>query len=363
MFIWEILRPDAIEVLDNKKARKSLKNYFGILFNKRKRKAELCKSVEIEFRENSPLEELWEIHDNAMREFRKLEIEAEKSISENYVSEIKIERKEKNLLDLKIAIADKIFEHCIFCERRCRVNRKRGKTGFCGVLEARIASKFMHHGEEPELVPSYTIFFSGCNFMCRFCQNYDISQSITGVYYPPEAIGREIDSVKARNVNFVGGEPTPNLNYILKVLKHSNKLASVWNSNMYLTEEALKLLEGTQDVYLTDFKYGNNECAFKYSGVKNYFDVVSRNHKLAAKQGEVIVRHLVLPNHVECCTENVVKFVAEELGRETRFNLMFQYRPLYKARECGEINRRLTEGEMEKAIEIVKKYNLENWIT
>lgn len=363
MLTWEILRPDAIEVLDDEKARKSLRNYFGILFNKRKRRAELCKSIKVDFNENYSLEELWEKHEDAMEDFRKLERDVEKSMAEDRADAFEIKPEEKNLLDLKIAIADKLFERCIFCERRCRVNRKKGKTGFCGVLEARIASKFMHYGEEPELVPSYTIFFSGCNFLCKFCQNYDISQSITGIYYPPEIIGKEIDNIKARNVNFVGGEPSPNLNYILKVLKHSNKLASVWNSNMYLSIEAMKLLEGTQDVYLTDFKYGNDECAFKYSGVKNYYEIVSRNHKLAAKHGELIIRHLVLPGHVECCTENVVKFVANELGRETRFNLMFQYRPLYRARECEEINRSLTNEEMQKAIEIVKKHKLENWIT
>jgi len=353
----ELLRPDAIEILEDRKAVESLKNYFGMVAGKRERKAEVCKSIECNFDIDSDEEGLWRLHGEKIKEYRELEgkvVSGEK---------IKLKKAESSLLDLKIELASRIFRHCEFCERNCSADRSKGKTGFCGVLEPKISSMFHHYGEEPELVPSYTIFFSGCNFSCRFCQNYDISQSAAGEHIDAKLLGKELDEIKAKNVNWVGGEPTPNLNYILEVLKHSAKLPSVWNSNMYMSEKALKLLEGTQDVYLADFKYGNDECALKLSRVHNYVDLVLRNHKIAGKQAELIIRHLVLPNHLECCTRNVVKLVSENLGKKVRFNLMFQYRSVYKAYTCEEINRSLTKEEKERALEIVKDVGLENFIT
>jgi len=353
----ELLRPDAIEILKDRKAVESLKNYFGIVAGKRERKAEVCKRIECNFDANSGEEELWKLHDEKIKEYREVEEKAAGS------EKVKLKKPESSLLDLKIELADRVFRRCEFCERNCSIDRYKGETGFCGVVEPRISSMFHHYGEEPELVPSYTIFFSGCNFSCRFCQNYDISQSVAGESIDAKLLGKELDEIKARNVNWVGGEPTPNLNYILKVLKHSKKLPSVWNSNMYMSKKAMALLEGTQDVYLADFKYGNDECALKLSRVHNYVDLVLRNHKIAGKQAELIIRHLVLPNHIDCCTRNVVKLVSENLGKEVRFNLMFQYRPVYKAYMCEEINRSLTGEEKERALEIVKDFNLENFIT
>ncbi len=132
---------------------------------------------------------------------------------------------------------------------------------------------------------------------------------------------------------------------------------------MYMSEEAMRLLEGTQDVFLTDFKYGSDDCALRLSKVKDYTSIVKRNHRLAKVQGELIVRHLVLPNHVDCCTKEVAGFVAKELGVNTRFNLMFQYRPMFKAHNYDEINSRLTTQEISDAQVIVKDAGLKNVIS
>jgi putative pyruvate formate lyase activating enzyme len=262
-----------------------------------------------------------------------------------------------------------MLHSCRFCERRCGANRKKGEKGVCGVGESsRMASEFMHHGEEPELVPSYTIFFNGCTFKCVFCQNWDISQfPEDGVEVSASALAKLVDSARgegARNVNWVGGEPTPNLHTILKTLtKLKTNIPSVWNSNMYMSLEAMKLLFGTQDIYLTDFKYGNDACALRLSKIPRYFEVVSRNHRLSFADSELIIRHLVLPNHLECCTKPVLRWIAENLGKMVRVNLMDQYRPCYQALEYEEINRRLREEEFQRAVEIANEVGLQNFIT
>jgi len=111
-------------------------------------------------------------------------------------------------LEQKAIHARGILESCRFCERRCQVNRLKGERGFCRVLEPKIASEFLHLGEESELIPSYTIFFSGCTFRCVYCQNWDISQfPDRGVYMKADTLANMISGVNARNVNWVGGDP------------------------------------------------------------------------------------------------------------------------------------------------------------
>ena len=155
----------------------------------------------------------------------------------------------------------------------------------------------------------------------------------------------------ARNVNWVGGDPIPNVPFILTVLRaidSQRPRPQVFNSNMYMTEEVMRLLDGVVDLFLADFKYGNDECAERLSRVKGYFGVVSRNHRLAAQQAELIVRHLVLPGHVDCCSIPVLDWLREDLG-PVRVNVMDQYRPQYRAHEHADIARRPTTGEFLRA--------------
>ena len=151
----------------------------------------------------------------------------------------------------------------------------------------------------------------------------------------PEKLAKIIDLRRRQgsmNVNFVGGDPTPNMPYILRTMKNSmENIPVVWNSNLYLSEQAMKLLDGFVDLYLTDFKYGNNTCAMKLSGISNYCQIIRRNHKMAYKSGEMIIRHLILPNHVECCSKPLLKWIADNLGLDVVLNIMPQYRPTYNA--------------------------------
>ncbi|MEM2890051.1 MAG: radical SAM protein [Candidatus Hadarchaeum sp.] len=363
--MWRILRPDAVEVLKDERARSALYRYFAVMEKKLPARFQVCKHVDVGVDLSSDTDDLWQAHAQGLKELRAI-------LSKLDSNQLELETLNKpkiSLLDLKIELARRILKSCRFCERRCGADRVAGEKGTCGVGEtSRISSEFMHHGEEPELVPSYTIFFSGCTFKCQYCQNWDISQyPEEGVPVSPTSVARLIENAAeegARNVNFVGGEPTPNLPTILEALKLCQaNIPSVWNSNMYLSLESMELLSGTQDIYLADFKYGNDKCAQRYSKVPRYFEIVARNHLLAFKDAELIIRHLVLPNHVECCTRPVLKWIADNLGFMVRVNIMDQYRPCYRADHFEEINRHLTREEFSKALGIAEEVGLRNVIT
>ncbi len=265
----------------------------------------------------------------------------------------------KGMMKKLIDKAYEIYGRCHLCEHRCGIDR-RERMGRCKARLGSIASHFFHYGEEDVLVPSYTIFFSGCTFNCVFCQNYDISQFQAGIYIEAEKLAWIIDGIvgRARNVNWVGGEPTPHLPYILEVLeKCSANLPQVWNSNMYCSVETMDILKHVMDVYLTDFKYGNDGCAERLSKVKNYWEIVTRNHEIAYRQGEMIIRHLVMPNHIECCSIPVLEWIADNVP-DAAVNVMAQYYPTYRAFEYEDINRRISNEEYQKVYSHAVKLGL-----
>lgn len=264
------------------------------------------------------------------------------------------------LLGEKAQDAASRLASCSFCERRCGANRLEGEKGYCGVVEPRITSEFLHLGEEPELVPSYTIFFAGCTFRCVFCQNWDISQNPqAGATIRADTLAKMIERAGGINANWVGGDPAPNIPYILEVLTHlQGNVPQVFNSNMYLTKESMGLLEGTVDVYLTDFKYGNDKCAKRLSDAPNYWGISTRNHTLANAQAELIIRHLVLPGHVECCSIPVLEWIGANLGDTVRVNVMDQYRPEYKAYSHDDISRRPGRREYVDVVERARELDL-----
>ncbi len=274
---------------------------------------------------------------------------------------------EHSMLELKAELAGRVVRTCTLCERRCGVSRTEGLAGWCGVLEPRIASDFLHMGEEPDLVPSYTVFFSGCTFDCVYCQNHDISrQPRSGRVLSCADMAERIDATaargtqtgRARNVNWVGGDPTPNLAFILAALSECNaNTPQIWNSNMYMSTEALALLDGVIDVYLADFKYGNDRCARRLSDVQEYMRVTTRNHLLAREHAEMVIRHLVLPGHLDCCTRPVLEWIAENLD-DVLVNVMDQYHPEHRAREFPDLIRPLETDEYEEAVEIALELDL-----
>ena len=323
--------------------RALISDYFKILEEKRTAKFLQCKHIPVSFNSSESTDGLWKKHDKAIQNVKLSDVQPKKS-----------------LLDLKIELASRIFQECHFCERRCEVDRRK-KFGNCGVKQPRVTSEFLHIGEERILVPSHTIFFSGCTFHCVFCQNWDISQVNSGIYIEPEKLVNVIHNRNlqgSRNVNWVGGDPTPNLLYILKVLKECNdNIPQIWNSNMYCSSETMKLLDDVIDLYLTDFKYGNDDCAKRLSKVDNYFEVIKRNHKIAHDNGVMIIRHLVMPNHVDCCSKPVMDWISKNLPNAC-VNIMAQYRPEYHAYHYDGISRRVSMDEVLQVKEYADKLEI-----
>ncbi len=357
-------------------APKYLKRYFKVQRNEMPALFKITERIPVQFDSDMQLEELRKIHKQEIEEYRKLrenlELEAANALACTDPSDrlmlltevfLALPKASPSLLDLKVAIVDRIMEKCHCCGWRCGVNRKAGEKGFCRLTYfSNYASEFLHMGEEPELVPSHTIFFAGCTFACIYCQNWDISTCPeAGTLIEPRKLAKLIDLRKmhgARNVNFV--TPTPHVHTVLKIIREiSVNTPVVWNSNMYHSPEIAEILEGVVDVYLGDFKYGNDVCAQKYSKIKNYLEIVQPNFEFAYRTAEILLRHLVLPGHLECCTKPVAEWVAKNIPH-IRFNLMFQYRPCYRAMEYPELGRRLTPEEEVRAIDIVKEAGIED---
>jgi putative pyruvate formate lyase activating enzyme len=359
-----ILRPDSIEVLRDEACRASLSRYFDIFEGRKLAKFQICKRMPLDFQEDAAEGDLWGLHDRAISSFREFERGIDLGGPRAMAG-----APGKSLLDLKIHLAKRILESCRLCQRRCGRNRAKGELGYCKCgAEIHVSSIFEHLGEEPELVPSGTIFTNGCTMACLHCQNWSISQWYeVGRPYSPKSLAMEVDALKARgcrNANLVGGDPTPWLPQWLEAFKYVREnIAVVWNSNSYYSEEAAKLLAGFADVYLLDFKYGPGRCAERISSAPSYWDVATRNLLAAKEHGELIVRVLVLPGHIDCCAKPVLEWIARNLGAGTRVNIMDQYRPEWRYYEVEELRRRLRREEFQEVISYAREIGLKNFIT
>lgn len=272
-----------------------------------------------------------------------------------------------DLLQVKARLGREALRDCRLCERRCGIDRLAGQTDYCGVgAESFIGSEFIHMGEEPELVPSHAVFFAGCTFHCVYCQAHKVAFNPRAGFAPGTAelaaLVAERQRQGARNVNFVGGTPEPHVATILALaaaLPPEVDLPFVMNANMSMTPEAMDLLDGVIDLYLADFRHGNDDCARRLMGVEGYTGFITRNLLRAAADAGLLVRVLALPNHLDCCLRPILEWLAAHMPR-VRLNVMFQYRPSFKAWEVPEIARRLSEDEMATALRWCAELGLEN---
>jgi len=357
-------RFDAEAVWGDTEVRRRLQWYRGVMTGRYPAKFLICKKTGVSIPKDPDESSLWYQHAIAQKDF----LRAFKDISEGLIDFTSLPDVSPNLLDLKCLISERMIQKCNFCERRCLVDRKAGQRGFCRVgYESKVATWFHHFGEEAPLIGkggSGTIFFAGCNFgPCVFCQNWDISSDPeNGAIVPPRILALISERLKkddVANINYVGGEPTPNLHVILNSMRFlRSNVAQLWNSNMYCSVETMNLLADVIDIWLPDFKYGNDDCALSLSNVKNYFEIVSRNHKIAYDNGNMIVRHLVLPNHVDCCTKPILEWVSKNTPNAL-VNIMEQYHPDYLVERYPEkyksIARRVTHDEMQEAYSYAEK--------
>jgi putative pyruvate formate lyase activating enzyme len=356
--VFRLIRPDSLSVWNDEEILKRFSKYKGIIDGAQIARYLIAKTLNCTFNADDSIESLEKLLKEKSFEFKELTLKSHEELKERKVVDI-------SYIDLAETIAYRYLEECIFCERQCKVNRIDGEKGFCLIdKNSYISSAFLHMGEEAPLIPSGTIFFQGCNFGCVFCQNYDISQAWKG-RRDIEEIAQKADSRKlstiaerlvdkgAININYVGGDPIPNIHTIIGNLKfQKSNICQLWNSNFYLTNKSLSLIIDLIDFWLPDFKF-SSKCAEKYSNAKNYFEIISRNLKRIHDEGsgEIIIRHLVMPNHIECCSKPILDFIAKEVPKCV-VNIMKQYHPEYHAVKYPEINRRPTSEEIQK----VKNY-------
>jgi putative pyruvate formate lyase activating enzyme len=272
-----------------------------------------------------------------------------------------------------------MLESCRLCPRECAVDRLRDERGTCGVgRNAVVSSAHPHFGEESPLVGSKgsgTIFFSGCNLKCLFCQNYEISQDCTGTTAPCErlaAVMLRIQEMGCHNLNLVS--PTHVIPQILESLEAAAgegfRLPVVYNTGGYDSIDAIRLLDGIVDIYMPDIKYLSAEAAREYSNAADYPEVIrSVVIEMHRQVGDLeispegiavrglLVRHLVMPGWLED-TGRIVRFLAEEVSKNTYVNVMRQYRPEYRAHEHPPLDRPLSHDEWLEAIEMARKAGL-----
>ncbi len=351
-----LIFPRTVSGREDPGLRKAMGRYLDITDNRKFSKYLTARAIPVKLPKSEG--KLWKLHDIKMKEFRKRLKDFDRGKG-------KLVFARKSLVDLKLELAKRMLAKCEFCERKCGVDRAKGEKGFCGLgSKSFLSSEFIHNGEEASVVPSHTFFFIGCNFYCIYCQNFTISrQKERGT----EVGGKELAELAerrknaSRNINLVGGDPTPNLHTILEMLKFMDiNKPIVWNSNMYMSEKTMRLLDGVVDVYLADFKYGNDRCAKKLSKVPDYWKTMTRNYSLAKEHAEILIRHLVLPNHLECCTSRILEWIGENLGNEIRMNIMGQYHPEFEAFEHKKMCRRVSQEEMERAFGLAKENGITN---
>ncbi|MBN1226833.1 MAG: radical SAM protein [Deltaproteobacteria bacterium] len=305
-------------------------------------------------------------------------------------------------MDKKIDLIDKALNDleenlfsCNLCPRKCHVNRGKGEIGACGVGALPIVSSYnLHFGEEPclsgyydysenkktqsSLCGSGTVFFSGCNLRCVYCQNYQISWHINGSIFSVDDLASAFLSLQKRkslNINLV--TPTHVIIPILKALKrsfeHGLSIPLVYNTSAYDSYETISKLNGIVDIYLPDFKYFNNNTSLRLSNAPDYpekaADAIKEMYRQVgnleiddegnAKKG-LLIRHLVLPNHVdESC--RILEWIAKNLLNDVSLSIMSQYYPCYKAPE--DINRRIFAEEYATVLKKAEKLGFENVYT
>lgn len=283
-------------------------------------------------------------------------------------------------LAVRVAAAQERLHACDLCARYCRIDRTVSLAGVVCRLgeQAIVASYGAHFGEEAPLTGwagSGTIFFSGCNLRCLYCQNYELSWEREGQPVTAATLARMMLTLQRQgchNINLVSPSHViaPILAAVLLAAEQGLSLPLVYNTGGYDSLEALQLLEGIVDIYMPDMKYDDTELARRYSKVRNYVAVnraaVREMHRQVgdlvidanglARRG-LLIRHLVLPNGV-AGSETVLRFIAEEISRHTYVNIMDQYRPCFRAGDYPPIARRPTTAELGEAFAWAEQFGL-----
>ena len=341
--------------------------YRAVAANRLPAKYLICASLDAGIALEAPEEDLWRALDAATPRFLALRERIRAG-----EARLPAARPRPSLLDLAAELGRRMLAHCNFCRWDCRVDRVKGeKFGACKLAaETRVSSHFHHGGEELVYRGTHgsgTIFFTSCNMRCAFCQNGDISTDrLNGAAVSARTLATIAWVLRVEgchNINWVGGDPTIHLHTILEAiallprlepreedlkaalaskadwlaafgLRRENALFEgainapmLWNSNFFMTEEAMKLLRLTMDAWLPDFKFGPGRCAIELARTGGYWEAVTQNlAKLRDWSEDCTIRHLVMPAHVECCSKPILDWIAEHMPA-VPVNVMDQYHP------------------------------------
>ena len=298
----------------------------------------------------------------------------------------------------RLPLARAALAGCRLCEHRCGVNRLQGEHGLCKAgAQARVFSAQVEVADELEIIPTFAIALSGCDLRCAFCITGEASWNPhVGEEFSPEALAAEALTALAdgaRTITILGGEPAIHLPTVLEIVAAlPDDALLVWKTNAHATAEARALLDGLFDVWLPDFKFGNDECARRIARVPVYTRVVQENLRwmagrrsgvseercstvfpegrwrrspetplrdtaLANRESELIVRHLLLPGHVECCWRLIAAWLAEELPG-VKVSLRTEYWPAWQASRHIELRGAITETERRRAGDIAQEFAL-----
>ena len=244
---------------------------------------------------------------------------------------------------------------CSLCPRQCRVDRRSGEVGWCGAgASPRCFLEFVNFSEEPELTPSHAVCLTGCNLGCVFCHTIDRHRDPEAPLLRAAdlaAIIRHGRQEGARNLNLYGGEPLVSLPGLLSVLAAVPDLPFlVWNTNLYCEADTLAALNGIPDLLLVDLKFGNNGCAAALADAAGYWDILRARltEAVAGALSPILVRHLVLPGHVHCCTRPGLEWLAAEVPA-LRVSLHTDYLVMPAARAYARLGRFLRPSEAAQA--------------
>ena len=275
----------------------------------------------------------------------------------------------------------KELQKCEICPHRCKVNREIGNIGRCRCdNKIKIALASIHKFEEPCISGKYgsgTVFFSNCNLSCIYCQNYEISQLGKGKEISIEKLAEIFLSLQDKNVNNINlVTPTMYAYQLIEAIKLAKrsglKIPIIYNTNGYENVETISALKGYVDVYLPNLKYYSNNLDKKYSNVNNYFEIATRAIKEMYEQvgnaifdingiiqKGVIIRHLVLPNHLQN-SKHILRWIKENMPDDIYVSIMAQYFPTYKAKQEKDINRKLTQKEYKEIENYLYTLELQN---
>ncbi len=264
---------------------------------------------------------------------------------------------------LRAADADAAMRECRLCGWDCGVDRTGGPAGHCRAgAHPLVFQNRLEWVGEARLIPTRLINFSGCNFRCSFCLTGRDSQDAgRGKPLDMAALARSLqdDAPHYRTVTIEGGETSIFLPDALRVAALvPDGVPVVWKTNAYSSDVALAMLRGCIDVFLADYKFGNDACAMALAGVPDYLAHVRRNLRWGRGHSDLIVRHLVMPGHVRCCLAPVLTWLKAEMP-EVKLSLVNGFTPLWNSKRNPELLNPLSEDERQMAQDLVSESGLE----